>query len=295
MSISNDDLSNWTKPGFNNEEERADNTRKAILSAIKGHNVLKDLSISVFPKGSYANNTNVRRDSDIDIAVRLDGLIVTDYLNGVTQESAGLSPYTGISKNDFKGYLYDALVAEFGSSAVDRSGNKIFRIRESDKILNADVIPCTYYRRYFSNTSYREGIFLVLDDPNTGKFINYPDQHYKNGVTKNIDTKKRYKSIVRIVKNIRNQILDNTDYPSFLIESMAYNVPNSTYLESDTWSDMLKTFCDNSLVYLQTDEPQDDASRWMEVNDHKYLFHLNQKWNRDDAKQLILDLQSEIS
>lgn len=295
MSINNDDLSNWTKPGFDNETERAENTRKLVLGAVQKHPKLTDLRVSVFPKGSYANNTNVRRDSDIDIAVRLDNLIITDYRNGVTQESAGLSPYTGMHQKDFKSYLLEALNKEFGKYAVDSTGNKIFRLRGSDKILNADVIPCTKYRRYFGNTNYREGIYLVLDDPSLGRFINFPDQHYENGVAKNSDTKKRYKSIVRIVKNIRNHILDNRGYSSFLIESMAYNVPNSTYVENDTWSDMLKTFCENSLEYLQADEPKDDASRWMEVNDHKYLFHPSQKWSRDDAIQLILDLQSEIS
>ena len=67
MTISDDQLSSWTKPWFNNEEERAEKTKELVKSAVDIH--LKDLNIRVFAKGSYPNNTNVRKDSDIDIAV----------------------------------------------------------------------------------------------------------------------------------------------------------------------------------------------------------------------------------
>lgn len=295
MSISNSDLINWTKPGFDNEQERADNTKKAVQAAIQNHNVLKSLSISVFPKGSYANNTNVRRDSDIDIAVRLNNLIVPEYFNGVTQQSAGLSAYTGISKANFKSYLLEALQNEFGVGAIDANGNKVFRVRKSAKILDADVIPCTSYRRYFSNTSFREGIALIPNNPLPSLCVNYPQQHYDNGVSKNLRTKKRYKSLVRILKNIRNNVLNRKDYASFMLESLVYNSSDEVLLKYNTWNEIIVNLCGHAYEYLNRVEPQTESQRWFEVNHHKFLFHPSQRWTREDAKQFILDLYNSIS
>lgn len=295
MGINNDDLSNWTKPAFNNEEELAKNTKNSINSAIQNSPKLKLLNISVFPKGSYANNTNVRRDSDIDIAVRLNSLISIDYDEGLSHSDTGLSPYTGISKSDFKNELYSALINEFGSSNVSNSGNKVFQIRKSDKLMNTDIIPSTIYRRYFQANNYIEGIQLIPDNITINRVNNFPEQHYEYGVEKNKDTKLRYKGIVRIIKNIRNNLLANNDYPSFLIESLAYNMPNSIYTDNDTWVDMLKYMCENALDYLSKEESPNSSERWTEVNKYKFLFHSNQKWDRDDAKELIGDLQTELS
>lgn len=68
-TVSDDQLANWTKPAFGNEEEKADYTERMIREAVNAHPVLKDLDVRVFAKGSFKNNTNVRRDSDVDVAV----------------------------------------------------------------------------------------------------------------------------------------------------------------------------------------------------------------------------------
>src|SRR6476646_11651670 len=68
-TISEEQLSKWTQPAFGNEDARRENTEKVIGDAIRGNDFLAKLSIDVYAKGSYANNTNVRRDSDVDIAV----------------------------------------------------------------------------------------------------------------------------------------------------------------------------------------------------------------------------------
>lgn len=293
--ISDDQLSNWTKPAFDNETERAEATQESVNDAINRHPILKDLSIRVFPKGSYANNTNVRHDSDIDIAVEFQDLINLSYDTGVSFSDTGLSPYTGISEQLFKSHLKTALISEFGNK-VDTSGNKVFKIRGSDKILDADIIPCTRFRLYHSPTSFSEGIELILDVPDGRRHFNFPDQHQENGVNKNNSTSKRYKSTVRILKNINYFITpDGNDpkYHSFMIESLAYNLPTNTYIYNEPWRELLNQLCEDAWKYLKIDE-QGDGGRWMEVNDIKYLFHPYQKWSRPEAKQFILDVYNLI-
>ena len=294
--VSEDQLSNWTKPAFDNEAERAEATQESVKDAINNHQTLKNLSIRVFPKGSYANNTNVRHDSDIDIAVEFQEMINLSYDSGVSFSDTGLSPYTGISEQVFKSHLRSALISEFGDK-VDTSGNKVFKIRGSDKILNADVIPCTTFRLYHSPTRFSQGIELILNVPDGKRHFNFPDQHQENGINKNNSTSKRFKSIVRILKNANNFMTqDGKDprYHSFMIESLAYNLPTNTYLYNEPWRDLLNQLCVDAWQYLKLDEPSSENGRWFEANDIKFLFHPNQRWSRPDAKQFILDVYNLI-
>lgn len=291
MKISDDQLSNWTKPWFNNEKERAEKAKEIVKSAVESH--LSDLSIRVFAKGSYPNNTNVRNDSDIDVAVELEGMINLDYANGIGFSNTGLFRYTGISESEFKLRLQKALEVEFGKNIVDSSGNKVFRIRGSEKILDADIIPCTTYRYYYASspTSYNQGIQLILNKPDGIKHFNYPNQHFENGINKNTSTMKRFKSTVRILKNTNNHLSENngtTVHPSYMIESLAYNISNSTYMGNNTWRNILLRGCEEVWAYLQKDEyTLPEISRWREVNSCKYLFHEHQHWTKDDAKQFV--------
>jgi tRNA nucleotidyltransferase (CCA-adding enzyme) len=63
-------LSGWTGPSSNSEQEKQDRTERMIREAIVEHSALSGVRLRVFAKGSYANNTNVRTDSDVDIAVQ---------------------------------------------------------------------------------------------------------------------------------------------------------------------------------------------------------------------------------
>src|SRR5439155_500913 len=86
--------------------------------------------------------------------------------------------------------------------------------------------------------SYWQGIRL-LPDRSPGHWItNYPQQHYDNGVAKNLATSKRFKCVVRILKNLENQMVKDNSSPvvaSYLIESLAYNVPDHYLLDPYTW------------------------------------------------------------
>src|SRR5665647_723039 len=88
-----DKLAGWTGPSSATEQDKQDRTERMIRDAINDHEPFKTLSRKVYAKGSYANNTNVRSDSDVDIAVECGNVIYFDpHEPGVAPAS---TPYTG--------------------------------------------------------------------------------------------------------------------------------------------------------------------------------------------------------
>jgi hypothetical protein len=292
MRVTDDQLSDWTKPAFGNEEQLATNTEQAIRSAVEKHTILSNMNLRFIPKGSFKNNTNVRRDSDIDIAIVHKDHVATDYVEGATQQDAGLVPYTGLSKYDFKAAVGEAMCKEFGSAAVDGSGNKVFRIRGSQKVLDADVIPSTQYW-YIGKTWQRKGIGLILDRPDGKTHFNYPDHHFDNGIAKNNTTGRRYKRAVRIMKNMENKLVEEgriQPFPSFLVECLAYNTPDYIYNTATSWRELITNIAVHIWGYVKTTEEPAERQRWREVNGHKYLFGDHQHWTKQDAHNFILQI-----
>ncbi len=287
-------LANWTKPAFDNEDERRVSTERLIREALRGHPLLRTLPIDVYAKGSYKNNTNVRRDSDVDVAVEYTGIVFPQYGPDTSQAAVraalGTSSYAGPFRTAsgetdiaaFKGAIGDALVSAFGPAAVTRH-NKVFTVRESTRSLAADVVPCGTYRKYWSPTRYNEGIRL-LPDRDPGHWItNYPQQHYDNGVAKNDHTSRRFKSVVRIMKNLENRMVADGAHPeiaSYLVESLVYGCPDRCFGGS-TWAWRVRAVI--SHVWSDTENVACET-QWLEVNGIKYLFHAWQKWDRADAR-----------
>jgi hypothetical protein len=297
VTISEDQLSNWTKPAFDNEDERRRNTESMISEAIRSHPLLKTLPLKVYAKGSYKNNTNVRRDSDVDVAVEYTGIIYPTYADASEQEridqAVGLGPYTGPFRDaqgnttigEFKDAVGDALVGAFGSEAVTRH-NKVFTVHESSRSLAADVVPCGTHRHYYNARSWAEGIRLLPDKPRWPPIDNYPQQHYDNGVAKNNRTSKRFKAVVRILKNLENRMVADGTSPevaSYLIECLVYNAPDSCF-GGYSWAQRVRAV----LVHIWEDtEDVACEKRWVEANDVKFLFHSTQKWSRGEARDFV--------
>lgn len=64
--------------------------------------------------------------------------------------------------------------------------------------------------------------------------INWPEQHYENGVAKNDRTSRSFKALVRILKSLRNEMDDNKVQAAgpiigFLSECLIWNVPETTF------------------------------------------------------------------
>jgi len=296
-TVSEDQLSDMTRPAFGNEEQRAVNTERIIREAVLRHPLLATLSPKVYAKGSYRNNTNVRRDSDVDVAVEYTGINFPTY--GKTADPAqidralGLTPYDGplldargeTNMALFKDAVGEALTGAFGSSTVTRH-NKVFTVRESSRSLAADVIPCATHVHYWSTTSSATGVRLLPDRPTWHRVDNYPQQHYANGVVKNERTQRRFKRVVRILKTLENRMVaDGVSpvVPGYLVECLVHGAPDPCF-SGYSWGSRVRQV----LAHIWTDtESAECESRWLEVNGVKLLFHSTQKWTRQSARDFV--------
>lgn len=193
----------WAKPPGKTEQDRCDNAASAIRNAIKASDKLRSRGVSVFAQGSYRNNTNVRKDSDVDIGVLCTDTFFHEFPEGATRETFSITPAT-YHYEQYKNEIEEALVSHFGRAAVKR-GNKAFDIHETTYHVEADVAAFFEHRRYSNDGSCLKGVELRTDNENRS-VINWPEQHYANGTTKNTATGRRYKAVVRILKALSNEM-----------------------------------------------------------------------------------------
>lgn len=196
--------------------------------------------------------------------------------------SDSLSDQTvGLSSSDytysaFKNAVEKVLVAKFGRASVKR-GNKTFDIHANTYRVDADVVPCfehrwyTGERLYDGSYYYHSGTEFYHDSG--GSVINWPQQHYGNGVAKNEATGNRFKYITRVLKRLRNEMAENgiaaaKPIPSYLIECLVWNVPNEGF-GHDTYTDDVRYAMAHTFN-------ETECSEWGEVNELKYLFRGNQ-------------------
>ncbi|WP_221177376.1 nucleotidyltransferase domain-containing protein [Nocardioides marmoriginsengisoli] len=263
-----------------------------IKEAVRAHPGFSDCSLRIYAKGSYANNTNVRADSDVDIAVQCTDVIYWQEAVPDTRTSSA-GPYTGRwTPALLRSELKTALEAKFPGQ-VDSSGSTAFRIDSGSARVEADVVPCFDYRYYMSSGRYRDGAKVIKTDGRS--LVNYPEQQLSNGKTKNTSTNLRYKKAVRVVKRLENAMVTagGIEVPSFLMECLVYNTPNA-YLTRGTWTDVVRGILGHVYNELDGPEPTDEGDRWYEVNGCKFLFHDEQKWTRGGARQFAADAWSYL-
>ena len=276
----------WSKPPGKTEQDRMENAEKAIKNAIHASHDLRVRNIRVFAQGSYRNNTNVRQDSDVDIAVVCQDVFLPEYPPGMTQKDFGDSD-SNYYYFTFKNEVGKALVDYFGSTAVTR-GNKAFDLHETSYHVDADIAPFFEHRRYHRNGEYLTGVELRPDNGIPPKVINWPDQHYENGVAKNLATGRRFKAVVRILKSLANEMAEAEiqiahRIPGFLIECLVWNVPNN-YFNHPSYTQDVR----GGLAHLITNTLSDNqCNEWGEVSELKYLFRPTQKWTRSDANLFL--------
>jgi hypothetical protein len=276
----------WAAPPGKTEEQRCENAINAVKNALAASAKLKGRGYSVLLQGSYRNNTNTKGESDVDIGVVCSDTFFYDLPEGTESSSFGITPAT-YHYSQFKSDVGEALVDHFGAAAVTR-GNKAFDVRETSYHVEADVAPFFEHRRYSQFGRFEEGVELRPDNSIPSKVINWPEQHGRNGVTKNTATGRRYKAMVRVLKSLRNEMLEKKIAAAepaigFLIECMVWNVPNGHFGSAQYTTDLK-----GILRFLYHATASDDGcSDWGEVSELKYLFR-GQKWTRAQAHAFIL-------
>src|ERR1700686_124149 len=100
----------WAAAPSATEQTKCENAERAIRKAIDDSGKLSSKNIEVFAQGSYANRTNVRQDSDVDICVLCNDTFFPNYAmsEGLSNAVFGFSD-TQYRYADFKNDLEAAL------------------------------------------------------------------------------------------------------------------------------------------------------------------------------------------
>src|SRR3954451_16852086 len=112
------------EPPSDAEDDKRKTTEDEIRGALAASDALRGRPYCVYAKGSYANNTNVRLNYDVDIAVEYSGYFYFDLMFDLKDSTPAdvqittpsRDPYT---RDEFKADIRAALVAAFGSSAIE--------------------------------------------------------------------------------------------------------------------------------------------------------------------------------
>ena len=276
----------WSQPSSDSESSKCENAINMIKSALRTSEELSNYDIQLIPKGSYHNNTNVRLNSDVDIAVKLKDIFFAEYPDGKKHEDFGnySAKYTF---QEYRAAVEQAMINKFGYANVE-FGNKSLKIHSNTYRVDADVVPCFEHRRYSSDGSYITGTEFIAR--HNGEHVrNFPEQHYENGVYKNNRTSRRYKKVVRIFKRLRYKLRDEghkvDNISSFLLESLIWNVPNDKFNGTTLTSDVRECF-----VYLiENTLNVKSCEGWGEVSELLYLFHPSRKYTVDQVNIFLCE------
>lgn len=289
MGVPESQLETWAHQGA---ITTARVTHESIRNALSANtSPVRNKDFEVYLQGSYKNSTNIRGDCDVDIVVQLNSTFKRD-LSSLSETERALYERNHSSATyvweDFRLDVLEALRAYYTATTISE-GNKSLKVGGGSGRLPADVVVCLQYRKYkrFNSTAdqeYIEGIVFYSRD-NDRLIINYPKQHYANGVRKNdqSNTSGWYKPTVRLFKNTRTYLVDQGTIaedlaPSYFLECLIYNVPNAQF-----GGNYQETFC-NVVNWLSAA----DLNRFICQNGLLSLFgNTPEQWSTEAARSLV--------
>ncbi len=294
MAIPESQLETWSHLGSVAQSSSTYTTIKNFLEDSGSPYYLK--SFESFLQGSYGNDTNIYRDSDVDVVMRLDSTWYHDaHLLKNDQYEAFKRAYPGnavYGLPEFKVEVAKWLSQKFNGVKV---GSKAIFIPGNGARRDCDVLVCARFNYYYSFSSVgnelkAEGICFFLKDGT--QIVNFPKQHSDNCTAKHKATNQWFKPTVRIYKNIRNHLIDSNmleegTAPSYFIEGMLWNVPpdkfgtsyDATVCETFKYlfsADRTTFKCANGIHPLL--ESNSHVS-WSPSNCQAYLDALRNLWN----------------
>lgn len=292
MTSLEEKLGRYAKPSSNNEKEKQDRAERMVRNAVKQWANEQKVSVSYLPKGSYANNTNVRLDSDVDIAVIHKGFHYLDdsALRPEHRHSERSATSNYLKGTEFRRSLGTSLEARFGK-ACDNSGKTAIELAENTGRVKTDIVPSFAFRKYeynlFGMVAYHEGTKVFRLDGTA--VIDYPEQQLVNGRKKNAATGGRYKRLVRILKRTENDLSEAKEInplPSYFMECLMYIVPNDRFGHI-SFNPLTLDLVHAASYILGRVKAYSDTSKLREPNGIKSLFGEGQPWSVKDARMLI--------
>lgn len=253
MAIPEQQLETWSHQGSKVQSASTYQTIRSVLD--DPNSPYYKWTYRIFLQGSYGNDTNIYADSDVDVVICLTSVYYGDisYLND--EEKARYEANRslgGINFKDFKAQVLAWLREKFGDSV--KSGKKAIFIPGNGSRRDADVLVCVANKMFTSypvvgEPGFVEGICFWTSEGE--KVVNYPRQHLDNCTAKHGATSTRFKPSVRVLKNMRNTMVDQGYIkdglaPSYFLEGMLSNVPAQVFVTSRQ-----QTF-ENYMRWLQT-------------------------------------------
>lgn len=312
MKFTESQLKNFAAPLSESEENKCKNAIRMVRDAMKligysdegkeirmyeadTYSYALDLKssgnkkITLLVQGSYANNTNVRTLSDVDVAVILESTFMPEYRTGVTGKDYAFSSGT-FNVSSLKDDVEEALKKRFNGDGVERK-DKSIKVHGNSYRVDSDVVPSYRFRDYrndyYSNPDNYVGGIEIRPDSG-GSIRNYPEQHVKNGRLKNNQTKYSFKKQVRIAKKIKQSMIEMgyksaENVSSFGIESLLWNISNEVFTSYLN----LRFVFNEILNYLVHDCQNFDS--YKEANGIKPLFESDTE--KQKYKTFITDLR----
>lgn len=294
MAISERQLETWSHQG---SKVQSASTYQAIKAVLEDEDApCANRAFEVFLQGSYGNDTNVYAESDVDIVICLTEAFNSDTsdldpADKAAYEANRLRATYGYT--DFKKEVTAWLTENFGSGV--KPGNKAIFVPGKNNRRDADVLACIEHRRYLSyrsvrESSYRTGICFYSADGN--QIVNFPKRHMRNCTAKHQATQSRFKPNVRVLKNMRNAMVEDEFLadgvaPSYFLEGMLWNVPSQNFAASYQQSfenylywlahcNPTQLSCANDLHWLIRDEPHEC---WNMADFTKFIGAAQRYWN----------------
>jgi hypothetical protein len=240
MAIPQSQLESWSGKGADTTSAAAyDRVRNAILNGWPAGAPKP----KIYLHGSYANDTNTRGDSDVDIVVEYGQTFGHD-LSRLPPDH--LQRWRAAFPNDAS-YVWQhvrrdtltALRRAFPNAVTE--GKKALKVQVGSGRMTADVVPSILYREYHSFHATPGTAFqgIRFHDIAGDTIINYPLIHIENGQLKNHATRTggQYKATVRVFKNFRTFLIERNLLadgmaPSYFIECLLHNVPDNLFVGS---------------------------------------------------------------
>lgn len=236
MAIPETQLTTWAQIGA---QQTSRDTYATVKLALDDDNArYHSKSYEVFLQGSYGNDTNIYKESDVDVVIRLDSIFTYDIASmSQSEQDAFKATHSDATytHKDFRNDVLQVLRDRFGSD-VD-PGTKAVKINPRHTRRKTDVLIATQHKKYSqftiagNNTPLTGISFHKLDGT---RVVNYPKLHRENLIAKNQATNEWLKHVIRIFKNARQkmieqQIIETGVAPSYYIEGLLYNVPNDKF------------------------------------------------------------------
>lgn len=213
-----DHVQKYTKSISDNKRTEVANLQNYIQEVLGDHHT--------FLQGSYKNDTSTSDINDVDIiAVRIKTYSGT-YSSVATSNSI----------------LWNQIFSEIEQKLRSNPGRYQWTVARADKCIEvrttsfkADVVPAVQI-----DPSLKNDNIAIYSFKRGAEKVNFPDTHYKNGVSKHDATNQNYKPIVRMFKNWASNVFGESNVTSsYHIESLVYNSPNEKFYDDHAESFIL--------------------------------------------------------